>query len=65
MEMTFEQAEECLSAGRKEELARLMWDNRPLPDELTQAERVFCFGLYAFAEYEQRDVIRRYFQSEP
>ena len=45
MEMTFEQAEECLSAGRKEELARLMWDNRPLPDELTQAERVFCFGL--------------------
>lgn len=65
MEMTFEQAEECLCAQRKDELARLMWDNAPLPDDLTQAERVFCFGLYAFAEYEQRDVIRRYFQSEP
>ena len=65
MEMTFEQAEECLSAGRKEELARLMWDNRPLPDELTQAERVFCFGLYAFAEYGERDVVRGYVQAEP
>lgn len=62
MEMTFEQAEERLSQDRKAQLARLMWEGSALPDGLNQTEKVFCFGLYALAEYEERDAIRRYFE---
>ena len=62
MEMTFEQAEASLSQERKADLARLMWEKSTLPDDLTEPEKVFCFGLYALEEYEERSAIRRYFE---
>lgn len=61
MEMSFEQAEEMLTAAQKERLARLMWDGDDLPQDLSDAEKVFCFGLYVFCEYEDRDQLKKYF----
>lgn len=59
--MTFEEAEAALAAARKSQLARLMWEGASLPDTLTEAERTFCFGLYVYTEYEQRDMLKKYF----
>lgn len=61
MEMSFEQAEAMLTAPQKERLARLMWDGADLPQDLSNAEKVFCFGLYVFCEYEDRDELKKYF----
>lgn len=61
MEMNFEQAEAMLTAPQKERLARLLWDGAELPQDLSEPEKVFCFGLYVFCEYEQRDELKKYF----
>ena len=38
-----------------------MWDGAGLPQDLSPEEKVFCFGLYVFCEYEQRDELKKYF----
>ena len=35
-------------------------EDAPLPSPLSEAQRVFCFGLSVLCEYEQRDEIFRY-----
>ena len=60
--MTFEEAEARLSKERKAELARRMWRGEALPDGLSEEEKGFCFGLYVYEEYEQREQLRRYFE---
>lgn len=64
MQMTFEQAEQLLTAHQRDELARCVLENAPMPDVLDEAQRVFCFGLLTFCEYEQRDEVRRYLLAE-
>lgn len=61
MKLTFEQAEAQIPAARKDQLARLIWRNESLPADLLEAEKVFVFGLYAYAEYEEKDQIKTYF----
>ena len=54
----------ALSAERKAELARRMWRGEALPDGLSEEEKGFCFGLYVYEEYEQREQLRRYFEED-
>ena len=56
MAMTFEEAEALLTPA----LARCALEDAPLPSPLSEAQRVFCFGLSVLCEYEQRDEIFRY-----
>lgn len=65
MELTFEQAEARLTPARRAQLARLMWEDAPLPQDLSEAEKAFCFGLYVYEEYEQREILRSYFEQPP
>ncbi len=64
MQLTFEQAEAQIPAARKDQLARLVWRNESLPGDLIEAEKVFVFGLYTYAEYEEKEQIKNYFIEE-
>ena len=60
MAMTFEEAEALLTPAQQDALARCALEDAPLPSPLSEAQRVFCFGLSVLCEYEQRDEIFRY-----
>lgn len=61
MDLNFEDAERFMSAQRKDEIARLLWQGESLPENLNEVEKVFAFGLYAFIEYEDREQLKQYF----
>lgn len=61
MDLNFEQVEKMIPAQRKDELARLLWQGNPLPENLTAAEKIFAFGLYTFIEYEDKQQLKKYF----
>lgn len=61
MDLNFEQAEKIITAQRKDQIARLLWEGNPLPQNLTVAEKVFAFGLYTFIEYEEKQQLTQYF----
>lgn len=61
MDLNFEQAEKMIPAQRKDEIARLLWRENPLPENLTAAEKIFAFGLYTFIEYEDKEQLKNYF----
>ena len=60
MAMTFEEAEALLTPAQRDALVRCALEDAPLPSPLSEAQRVFCFGLSVLCEYEQRDEIFRY-----
>lgn len=60
MTMTFEEAEARLTPTQRDALARCVLEDAPLPAPLSEAQRVFCFGLSALCEYEQREELFRY-----
>lgn len=60
--MTFEQAEQQLSAQEKAQLVRAVLSKQQLPHPLTQAQQVFCFGVYAMCEYEQKNELACYLE---
>lgn len=64
MKKTFEQAAAALGPDRTSRLARLVWERIPLPSDLTEDEKTFCFGLSLFEEYEDRDAIRAWLKEE-
>ena len=45
MAMTFEEAEALLTPAQQDALARCALEDAPLPSPLSEAQRVFCFGL--------------------
>ena len=45
MAMTFEEAEALLTPAQRDALARCALEDAPLPSPLSEAQRVFCFGL--------------------
>ena len=53
-------AEALLTPAQQDALARCALEDAPLPSPLSEAQRVFCFGLSVLCEYEQRDEIFRY-----
>lgn len=59
--MTFEQAEELLTAAQKDRIARCLWKELRLPEGLNGVEKAFAFGLYTFVEYEDKGALRQYF----
>lgn len=62
--MTFEQAEELLTAAQKDRIARCLWKELRLPEGLNGVEKAFAFGLYTFVEYEDKGALRQYFVEE-
>lgn len=52
--------EEEIGRAQRDALARCALEDAPLPSPLSEAQRVFCFGLSVLCEYEQRDEIFRY-----
>ena len=62
--MTFEQAEQLLTAAQKDRIARCLWEELKLPQGLNEVEKAFAFGLYTFVQYEDKGALRSYFMSE-
>ena len=62
--MTFEQAEQLLTAAQKDRIARCLWEELRLPEGLNGVEKAFAFGLYTFVQYEDKAALRGYFISE-
>ena len=62
--MSFFLAAASLGPDRNSRLARLIWVRVPLPSDLTEDEKTFCFGLSLFEEYEDRDAIRAWLNEE-
>ena len=62
--MTFEQAEQLLTAAQKDRIARCLWEELKLPQELNEVEKAFAFGLYTFVQYEDKGALRSYFMPE-
>ena len=64
MNKSFEQAAAALRPQKTAQLARLIWERRPLPANLTEDEKIFCLGLSLYEEYEDRDAIRAWLNEE-
>ncbi|WP_367924801.1 hypothetical protein [uncultured Ruthenibacterium sp.] len=64
MTKTFEQAAAALEPKRSAQLAQWIWDHVPLPQNLSEDEKIFCFGLSLFEEYGDRDAIRAWLGQE-
>ncbi len=58
--LTFEQAEAMLTPQQRSELARVVLEDTVLPNEMSEAQRVFCMGLEAYCEYECRADVTKY-----
>lgn len=58
--MTFEQAEQLLSPQQRSELASCVLERQPLPAEMSEAQRTFCYGLVVYCEYESRSEVEAY-----
>ncbi len=58
--LTFEQAEAMLTPQQRSELAHVVLEDTVLPNEMSEAQRVFCMGLEAYCEYECRADVTKY-----